>query len=151
MASKNSSKIVVGLFVIVTALAANTWAGPDCKTIDTAQLHAMVVDNAYTLEGGRKKHFTIVDARTKEEFEQAHIFSAINVPENNFNASSRLLPENKEELLVVYGSDVVQSETSRKWADHAAAAGYGNVVIYSEGFHVWKEKKMPVALFGKGL
>ena len=142
MASKNSSKIVVGLFVIVTALAANTWAGPDCKTIDTAQLHAMVVDNAYTLEGGRKKHFTIVDARTKEEFEQAHIFSAISIPEKDFEKSKALLPNDKSVLLIVYGEDA-NLEISRKWADKATAAGYTNIAVYSDGFSIWKKNKMP--------
>ncbi len=119
-------------------------AGPDFKTIDTAQLHSMIVDNAYKIEGGREKQFTVIDARTKEEYDEAHIFSSISIPENAFEKSINLLPKNRRILIVVYCNDK-KLETSRKWADRAASAGYTNLFIYSDGFPVWKEKKMPVA------
>ena len=148
--SKKQLKLLAVLFVIAAALVQASWAGPDFRTIDTAELHEMVVDNAFTREGGREERFTIIDARTKQEYDQAHIFSAISVPENDFAGSSRVLPQNKDELLVVYCSGARECETSRKWANDAAAAGYRNVAIYKEGFQVWKDKKMPVASLEKG-
>jgi rhodanese-related sulfurtransferase len=146
----NKLKTVTGLFVLLAALAANARAGSDFHTINTPQLHQMVVDNAYRLEGGREKQFAVIDARSKEEYDHAHIFSAISIPENDFDKSMHLLPKDKEALLVVYCYDE-KFEISRKWAGRAAAAGYGNVVIYSEGFRIWKEHKLPVAPINAGI
>ena len=130
--------------VFIFLLISKSLAGPDFKTIDTAQLHAMIVDNAYRLEGGWEKQFTVIDARSREEYDEAHIFSALSVPEEDFDRSAALLPKDKGALIVVYCSDA-KTATSRQWAVKAAAAGYANIAIYSEGFPVWKEKKMPVA------
>ena len=134
----------LALAVITFVSASNSLAGSDFKTIDTAQLHSMIVDNAYRLEGGREKQFTVIDARTKEEYDEAHIFSAISIPENRFEKITNLLPKDKGMLLVVYCNDA-KFETSRKWAGKAASNGYSNISIYSEGFLVWKEKRMPIA------
>ncbi len=114
-------------------------AGPGLTAIDTAQLHTMIVDNAYRLEGGREKQYTIIDARTREEYDEAHIFSAISIPESDLERSTDRLPKDKGMLLVIYGND------AERWAARAAAAGYTNLAVYAEGFLVWKEKKMPVA------
>lgn len=130
--------------VFTFLLISGSLAGADFKTIDTVQLHSMIVDNAYRLEGGRKQQFTVIDARTKEEYNEAHICSAISIPEKDFEEFMTLLPKDKSVQLVVYGNDN-KFGTSTKWASKAAAHGYTNIVIYSEGFPVWKEKKMPVA------
>lgn len=142
--------MLIALAVMPYVSASKSLAGSDFKTIDTAQLHSMIVDNAYKLEGGREKQFTVIDARTKEEYDEAHIFSAISIPENSFDTSTNLLPKDKGMLLVVYCNDA-KLDTSRKWAGKAASAGYTNLSIYSEGFLVWKEKKMPVAPLRNGL
>jgi rhodanese-related sulfurtransferase len=140
--------IALGIMTIVSIT--NSLAGSVLKTIDTAQLHSMIVDNAYRLEGGREKQFTVIDARTKEECDEAHIFSAISIPENDFEKSINLLPKDKDMLLGVYCNDT-KFETCVKWAGKAVSAGYKNLSIYSEGFLVWKEKKMPIAPLRYGL
>jgi rhodanese-related sulfurtransferase len=137
-------KRLIGFIVFTLALVSNSYAEPNFKTIGTLQLHSMIVDNAYRIEGGREKHFTVIDTRTKEEYEKAHIFSAISIPEKDFDKSIDLLPKDKGMLLVVYCNDR-EIETINKWADKAANAGYINIAIYSEGFHVWKTNKMPIA------
>ncbi len=109
----------------------------------------MIVDNAYRLEGGRAQPFTIIDARAKEEYDESHIFSAINIPEKDFEKSMDFLPKNKDTLLVVYDNGP-KPGASGNWAEKAAAAGYANVVLYSEGFPTWKRNKMPVAPLGNG-
>jgi rhodanese-related sulfurtransferase len=133
------------LTVLVCLSTSTSVAAADFKTIDTAQLHSMVVDNAYRIEGGHEKQFTVIDVRSKEEYDKAHIFSAVSIPGRDFEASEDLLPKNKDALLAVY-CDGMKS-ASIKWAYRAAAAGYTNIVIYSEGFTVWKEKQLPVAPF----
>jgi rhodanese-related sulfurtransferase len=132
--------LIVFLFMFVS----RSFADLDIKTIDTVKLHSMVVNNAYELEGGREKQFTVIDARTKKEYDEAHIFSSISIPENDFEKSMNLLPQDKGVLLIVYSNDT-KSDLSQKWARKAAAAGYFNIVIYKEGFLIWKENKMPIA------
>lgn len=143
-------KRVITSAILIFAIVSSSFAWSDFKTIDTAQLHSMVVDNAYRLEGGRRAQFTVIDARTKEEYDEAHIFSAISIPENVFEKSKNLLPGDTGMPLVVYcnGENL---ELSRNWAGKAAAAGYKNIAIYSEGFQVWKNKKMPAVSRGTGL
>lgn len=139
-----TGKILVGFFVFTLALVQISYAGPDFKRIDTSTLHSMIVDNAYRIEGGRDMNFTVIDARTKEEYDEAHIFSAISIPEKDFDKSVYLLPKDKSGLLVVYCNDR-EIEKVKKWADKAAHAGYVNIAIYSEGFQVWRTNKMPIA------
>ncbi len=141
---RTATTLIVVVSVFILMFVSKSLAGSDFTTIDTAQLHSMVMDNAYRLEGGRDKKFTIIDGRTKEEYDGSHIFSAINVPEKDFERAKDLLPRDKNALLAVYGNDA-NFETSRKWAGKAAAAGYTNIVIYAERFSVWKEKHMPIA------
>jgi rhodanese-related sulfurtransferase len=121
-----------------------SFAAYDYKMIDTAQLRSMIVDNAYRLEGGRKQQFTVIDTRTKEEYNAAHICSAISIPEKDFEDFMTLLPKDKSVQLVVYCNDS-KFRTSIKWAGKAAAHGYTNIVIYSDGFSAWKAQHMPTA------
>jgi rhodanese-related sulfurtransferase len=141
-------KIFTGLCVFVLVLASQSFAGTDVRTIDTAQLHSMIVDNAYSLEAGREKHFTVIDARTKEEYDEAHIFSAISIPAKDVEKSLGLLPMDNSAPLVVYDDDA-KLET-RKWAEQATSAGYTNIVIYADSFSTWKEKHSPVSPFTSG-
>jgi rhodanese-related sulfurtransferase len=136
-------KIVIAGFVLTLGFAALSLAGPDLKTIDTAQLHSMVAENTYELEAGRQVHFVIIDARTREEYGASHIFSAINVPEKDFGQSMSALPKDKGALLVVYDNDA-KLETAGKCAKKAAASGYANIVLYAEGFPAWKKTAKPV-------
>ncbi|MBF0557852.1 MAG: rhodanese-like domain-containing protein [Nitrospirae bacterium] len=136
-------KIVAGLLIFTLVYVSSSLAGSDFKEIDTAQLHSMIVDNAYRLEGGREKQFTVIDAREKEAYDNAHIFSAISIPEKDFDIFKHRLPGKKDLLLVVYSN--AKGETGRQWAHRAALEGYTNIAIYSEGFSVWQKKRMPVA------
>ncbi len=140
-------KTVLALSVFTFVLVLRSVAGPDVKTIDTAQLHSLVVDNAYHLEAGREKHYMVVDARTKGEYDEAHIFSAISIPVKDLEKLINLLPKDREALLVVYCNDT-KFETSRTWAGKATALGYANLVVYSEGFSAWKKNHMPIAPLG---
>ncbi len=137
-------KKLINVFVITFLLVSNSWAGSDVMTIDTARLHSMIVDNAYRLEAGQEKQFMVIDARTKEEYNETHIFSAISIPEKYFEKLVNLLPRDKGVLIVIYDNDI-NSGTGVQWAVKATTAGYTNIVIYSEGFPAWKQKHMPIA------
>jgi rhodanese-related sulfurtransferase len=141
-----ASKTLSALFLFAFMFIPKSFAASDFKMIDTAQLHSMVVDNAYRLEGGRKQQFTVIDARTKEDYNASHICSAISIPEKDFEELMALLPIDKSVQLVVYCNDS-KFGTSTKWASKAAAYGYTNIVIYSDGFSAWKAQHMPTAPF----
>jgi len=110
--TENASKILLLMLVFAFVFAPRLFAGPVFKTIDTTRLHSMVVDNAYEIEGGRNRPFMVIDARTKQEYDEGYVFSAVNIPEKDFEQSIGLLPKDKGVLLVVY-CDSVKSLTSR--------------------------------------
>ncbi len=142
-------KTFFALLTFTLILASRSSAGSDFRLIGTDQLHSLAVDNAYRLEGGKDTRFTIIDARTKKEYDSSHIFSAISIPENDFGSSKVLLPKDKGTLLVVY-CDGADPTVCRKWAEKAETTGYANIAIYSEGFTAWEKKKMPVAPLAGG-
>ncbi|MDA8171419.1 MAG: rhodanese-like domain-containing protein [Nitrospiraceae bacterium] len=149
MNTKKTITIFMAFLIFILVVATKSFAGCDFKAIDTARLHSMVVDNAHQMEAGQAIKFTVIDARPKKEYCKAHILSAVSVPEANFDKSKALLPKDKNAPLVVYCNDGVKTEC-KKWAKKAEAAGYSNIAIYSEGFKVWKNKKMPIAPLGEG-
>jgi hypothetical protein len=115
MTTEKALKALFILFTLSFVFISTIFAASDFKNIDTQQLHSMIVDNAYELEGGRKKPFVVVDSRTEKEYAEAHIFSAISIPEKDFGNSANLLPHDKQELVVVYCNDST-SKTSQEWA-----------------------------------
>ena len=142
----NTRKLMAALLFFsgfILIVASNLFAGRDFRTVDTAKLHSMVVDNAHRMEARQTIKFMVIDARPKKEYDKTHILSAISVPEANFAKLKDLLPKDRNAILTVY-CDSAKNEC-RNWAKKAAAMGYTNIFIYSEGFTVWKDKKMPVA------
>ena len=145
MRLKDALPIPVIIVVFLAAFPAMpSFSSPGDQMIDTSLLHSMVVENAYRMEAGRKMKFMIVDARTHEEYNEAHVFGAVSIPEKDFEKSIRSLPKDRNTLMVVYCNDK-KCIRSRKWAAKAAAAGYSNIVVYSDGFPHWKERHMPIA------
>lgn len=100
------------------------------KTVTTDQLKMMMDD---------KKDFVLIDTRTREEFQEAHIAQAVNIPEKNFEEQASLLPKDKDELIVLYCNGV-KCGKSKKAAKKAEGMGYRNIVVYAEGFPVWEER-----------
>lgn len=128
------AKDVIVVFVLCLTFIASHAIAAEHKLIDTAQLKAM---------HEAKKEFTLVDARTKEEFDEAHIVKAINITEKGYEAQASQLPFDKSALVVIYCNGV-KCGKSKKVAAKAEAAGYTNITIYAEGFPVWEEKALPI-------
>ncbi len=147
MLAKTASKAVFNLLILSALVVSTPFAGPAFKTINTDQLHSRIMDNAYRLEGGRAKAFTIADARPHKDYERDHIFSAISSPEEDFERTMSSLPKDKGAEVVVYCNDG-DSGTSVKWVGKAAAHGYTNIIVYAEGFSTWKRQHMPTASLG---
>ena len=90
-----------------------------------------------------KKSFTLIDARTKEEYQEAHIVGAISIPENKFEDSLSLLPKDRGSQLIFYCNGV-KCGKGKKAAKKAATLGYTNILIYGDGFPVWEEKGLKI-------
>ena len=130
------------LLTAVVSFCSQAMAETDFKVVSTRELLAVV-------EG--KKPFTLVDARTKEEYEDAHIVKAINISDKGFAVESAQLPADKGSLVIFYCNGV-KCGKSKKVAKLAATLGYTNIALYSDGFPVWEEKNLtivPGATYGK--
>lgn len=119
---------------LVTAVALPALAADDFKTVSTERLKDMLDE---------KKPLTLVDARTKDEYQEAHIVGAVNITEKEFDKSAVLLPSDKGALLVLYCNGI-KCGKSKKVAAKAKEAGYTNLLLYSEGYPVWEEKGLPI-------
>ncbi|MEJ2699851.1 MAG: rhodanese-like domain-containing protein [Desulfuromonadales bacterium] len=98
--------------------------------IGHAELKALVDSNAPA--------FLLVDARNPEEYHQAHIPGAINIPVAKFERFTGLLPADKNTMLVFYCNGV-KCGKSKKAAEKALQLGYANVHVFAEGMPVWEE------------
>lgn len=107
----------------------------ESRLISTDELRAMMDE---------KKPFILVDTRTAEEFQEAHIKGAIGIPEKTFEGSAAALPADKDMPLVLYCNGV-KCGKSKKAARKADAMGYRNIMIYAEGFPVWEERGYSIA------
>ncbi len=128
--------LIAFMFAIFTMTAALSAQATETEftVITTDQLKAM-------LDG--KKEFTLIDARSQEEFQEAHIPGAISIPEKKFDEMTSLLPTDKNARLVFYCNGV-KCGKSKRTAKKAEAAGYKNILIYGEGFPVWEEKNQKI-------
>lgn len=84
------------------------------------------------------REFVLVDARNPEEYKEAHIPGAINIPEKNFSRFTGILPANKNSMLIFYCNGV-KCGKSKKLAKKAMELGYTKVLVYAEGMPVWEE------------
>ena len=106
------------------------WAG-EFRIINTDELKALMES--------KSAGFVLIDTRTKEEFGEAHIPTAINIPEKSFEAMAPLHLKDKDTLLILYCSGV-KCGKSKRTAKIAQKLGYTNLAIYNEGFPVWEER-----------
>ena len=109
-------------------------AEKEFRVVSTDELRSMMDE---------RKSLVLVDTRTAEEFQEAHIKGAVSIPEKNFDTQLSLLPAEKNALVVLYCNGV-KCGKSKKAAKKAEAAGYTNLVLYAEGFPVWEEKGLSI-------
>jgi rhodanese-related sulfurtransferase len=125
--------ITVLMLVYVFAVP-QVFADKEYKTVPTDQLKVML---------DKKQAFILIDARTKQEYKNAHIFKAINIPDKKLKENISLLPTDKNALLIIYCNGV-KCGKSKRLAQQLEPMGYGNIMIYSEGIPVWEERNLPI-------
>lgn len=129
-----SAALLLTLSLILATALPIFAADADFKTVSSEALKDMLDE---------KRSFTLVDARTSDEYQVAHLATAVNITEKDFEKSVALLPKDKGALVVLYCNGV-KCGKSKKVAVKAKAAGYTNLVLYPDGFPVWEEKGYPI-------
>lgn len=83
-------------------------------------------------------NFLLVDSRNPEEYREAHIPGAINIPEKHFAEFAGLLPADKNMQMIFYCNGI-KCGKSKKAAKKANLLGYTNIFVFAEGMPVWEE------------
>lgn len=137
-AIKSITNMVFLLFSMLLLIGARVTlaegAEADFRVVSTDQLRIMIDE---------KNEFLLIDTRTREEYQEAHISGAVSLPEKSFEQQASLLPKNKGSMIVLYCNGV-KCGKSKKAAKKAEAMGYRNLLIYAEGFPVWEEKGLKI-------
>jgi len=81
---------------------------------------------------------TIIDSRpTRKKYDKGHVPGAISIPNTFFDKQVDKLPMDKSQALIFYCGGL-KCPLSHKSAYKAEALGYTNVMVFAEGFPVWK-------------
>lgn len=87
-----------------------------------------------------KGNFTLIDARSPEEYAAGHIYGAVNVPHDADLAAAGVLPADTAAPLVVYCKSGKRAAALK---ESLAAAGYGDVRVLGPAQILWSES-LPV-------
>ncbi|KPJ98586.1 MAG: sulfurtransferase [Desulfobacterales bacterium SG8_35] len=123
-----------GLFLLfIVVLGLQTAAGAQAEAyqvIGHTELKALV--------DADMRNFLLVDARNPEEYREAHIPGAVNIPQKKMDNLLGLLPADKR-VRIIYYCNGVKCGKSKKAAIKSMEMGYTNVWVYAEGMPVWEE------------
>ena len=129
---------IFGLFItlgFVLGLQAAAVAATDTYQIIGHEELRAIVD-------AEVRNFLLVDSRNPEEYQEAHIPGAINIPEKEMDRFLGLLPADKSTRIIFYCNGV-KCGKSKKAAARSIELGYSNIWVYSEGMPVWEEMGYP--------
>jgi len=131
-------KKITGLFVLVicTLVLQTAVYGADegYRIIGHAELKAKIEAD--------QRNFLLVDARNPEEYREAHIPGAINIPQKKIESYLGILPSDRNSEIIFYCNGV-KCGKSKKAAQKVVKFGYTNVWVYAEGMPVWEERGYP--------
>lgn len=130
-----SALTLCALSLLALSALSTAYAETQFKIVDTDQLKDMTA---------QKQAFVLIDARSPQEYQEAHIKGAINVPDKKLQENLALLPQNKSLPLVIYCNGV-KCGKSKRLALQIEPLGYTNIMVYSEGIPVWEERMLPIA------
>lgn len=119
------------LFILLSILSISAIAQGTGKDISVQEADKMIKS------GG----VTILDVRTKGEYNQGHIKNAININwyDPKFAELTKTLDKNKP--LVIYCAAGSRSAEAK---EALVAAGFKSVLNMKDGFEGWEEQKMPI-------
>lgn len=119
--------------ILFLALAAMLVGCSSESSKETASYQQMTMDEAVTLMK-EEEDYIILDVRTEEEFKEAHIPDAINIPNEVIDEENVSMLPDKEQMILVYCRSGNRSkQASKKLAD----LGYTNIIEIG-GIIDWK-------------
>ena len=92
------------------------------------------------LQAENKKQITVIDARSKEEYDVSHIKSSKRIGYEDFSIQ-RIWMVSKESKVVIYSTNKVRSRTV---AQYLKLIGFSNVYVLEKGLIGWKNAKSAV-------
>lgn len=88
----------------------------------------------------------LLDVRTTAEWEQdGHLENAVLIPHSDLESRSDELPEDKEEIILLYCRS---GNRSQEAAETLIDLGYTNIIELATGINGWKDADRPV-LYGE--
>lgn len=104
------------------------------KSVITQNTYEQITqDEAKSIMDGDKP-YTLLDVRTKEEFDSEHIKGAILIPDYEINTKAEYILTDKNALILVYCRS---GRRSKNAANNLAKLGYTNVKEFG-GINDWK-------------
>jgi rhodanese-related sulfurtransferase len=130
------TKLVLAMAMMLICIIAvpQVFAQKSNPLISTDELKSMM---------DKKDNFVLIDSRTKPEYVESHIVTAINIPDKKLQENLNLLPTDKNTLLVIYCNGF-KCGKSKRLAAQLEPMGYTNIRIYLEGIPVWEERNLPL-------
>ncbi|MBI3550511.1 MAG: rhodanese-like domain-containing protein [Elusimicrobia bacterium] len=125
-----------------TLLAAPAVMAEDPATVSIIKTGDLI-DKMKISESERK--FSLIDVRSRVEFEESHIDGAANLPARLFKEKLAAFVKDKDRELVLYCGAPVCFGKVKQAADDAAALGYKKVRAYEEGLAAWGMAKQRTA------
>jgi rhodanese-related sulfurtransferase len=119
-------------------------AAPGAVRAEEAPLSYIATDQLAARLHAPGGSLTVIDARSRVEYDEAHIPGAINIPAEKTGALLPKLVKDRQRALVFYCNGP-KCTKSQKAARMAIAGGYGNVLEYNEGMPGWGKGRMPIA------
>lgn len=126
--------LAIALTLICIAAVPQVFAQKSNPLVSTDELKSMM---------NKKDKFVLIDSRTKPEYAESHIVTAINIPDKKLQENLALLPADKNSLLVIYCNGF-KCGKSKRLAQQLEPMGYTNIRVYMEGIPVWEEKNLPL-------
>lgn len=130
---RNVQKAAGLILLCIVVLGLQTFAAAE-----TEQYEVMGHAELKALVDADMRNFLLVDSRNPEEYREAHIPGAINIPEKKMDNFLGLLPAEKTTRIILYCNGV-KCGKSRKAALKSVELGYTDVWVYAEGMPVWEE------------
>jgi rhodanese-related sulfurtransferase len=125
---------VLSIFFMFLGLSTTAPAETKFKAVNTEHLKEML---------SREQTLVLIDSRSPQEYQEAHIKGAISIPHDKLRENMALLPKDKSIQIVIYCNGI-KCGKSRRLAVQIEPLGYGNITIYSEGIPVWEERAFPI-------